>query len=172
MPLFQRSSNSITNFVDHGAMTITATTSNPTKGGTIFFDMVRSRQVGDCRHYKYTFKQGSAGSGGTGDYLWTLPNSETFDTAKVYLYTGEVASAPAYVTEGLGSASITYSNSSQQCMGVVVPYDSTRFRILLLAVNSSNTGYRFWATSAETPLSGTTVSMTADFMAPITGLSA
>jgi hypothetical protein len=75
-----------TPWVDAGASTITAVTTNPTKGGGTFYDKVYWRRVSNSCHIRYEYRQSTAGTAGSGDYLWSVPigvvdsNLASFDT--------------------------------------------------------------------------------------------
>lgn len=58
-------------------------TSNPSKGGTISYDNAQWRRVGDSMEIMYSYRQGLAGSGGTGEYLFSLPPGFTIDTSRI-----------------------------------------------------------------------------------------
>ena len=62
-----------TPWIDNGALTITASTSNPTKGGTITRDKVFYRRQGSDVYLMYQYHHTTAGTSGTGQYIFTLP---------------------------------------------------------------------------------------------------
>jgi hypothetical protein len=63
-------------------MQIQATTTNPTKG-TTSVDDAQYRRVGDSMALKWDYIQTGAGSTGSGQYIFPLPNGAAFDTTKV-----------------------------------------------------------------------------------------
>jgi len=65
-------------------MTITGTTSNPTFG-TQFTNVAKYRRVGDTMEITFNYNQTSAGTAGSGAYLFSLPPGFSIDTNKVNL---------------------------------------------------------------------------------------
>lgn len=80
-------------------MTITATSVNPAKNGTPTRDECRFMRVGDSMFISYYYKHTSAGTAGTGDYLFSIPNSSLIDTNKRALAISTAEAAP-YMGEG------------------------------------------------------------------------
>jgi hypothetical protein len=70
----------VTEWVDAGPITITATTTNPTKG-TATIDSAKWRQVGDHYEVEYTYRQTTAGTAGSGEYRFSLPSGIEFDSS-------------------------------------------------------------------------------------------
>lgn len=68
-------------------MTVTATSSNPTKG-TVLKEIAAYNIVGKMLFIKYNYRQGGAGSAGTGTYLYSLPPGVTIDTTYIEASTG------------------------------------------------------------------------------------
>ncbi len=65
--------SAVTPWVDFGAMTITAPTTNPTKG-TVVNDKIVGRRNGSNLELKYTYQQAAAGSSGSGGgYQFAIP---------------------------------------------------------------------------------------------------
>lgn len=62
-----------------GAMTVTATTTSPTKGTTTTDD-VSYRVIGDMLIAKYTLVMTGAGTAGSGTYLFAMPAGYKIDT--------------------------------------------------------------------------------------------
>ena len=63
------------------SLTIDGTTTAPTKG-TIVRDEARWRQVGDEMELRYDFSQSTAGTAGSGNYLFPLPPGYSIDLTK------------------------------------------------------------------------------------------
>jgi hypothetical protein len=127
-----------------GTIQFGATTTAPVKG-TVTADNISYRQLGAKQWeiiltYTQTAVSGNAGSG---DYLFTLPNSLQFDT--------NLPSQPIYTAIGAGNwvfASYVISSGSGMINnGVVggqvypVVYNSTKFRILTITYGNS---VQFW----------------------------
>jgi hypothetical protein len=114
-----------TDYVNGGAITIEATTTNPTKG-SIVTDRVLWKRNGQNLRADYQYEQG-AGGAGTGDYLFTLPAGLQFDSNLVIFYTGAITSqvAPKSIV-GYGN---TANNPTNGFPDMLIAYDATRFRV-------------------------------------------
>lgn len=156
-----RSSAQLTAWIDGGATTITATTTNPTKG-TIVRDKVWWRRVGDTLDMRVEYEQSAAGTAGSGDYLFALPAGLSFDSTKVELYTGASAAA---LRQGRATVGHAFDGTTWTHLHVV-PYDATRFRVGWVHVNGSSSGF---ITSAAYTLSNVTVRFGIDIRVPIAG---
>lgn len=64
------------------SLSISGTTTNPTKGTTTQ-DTAFWRRVGDSMEMRYDYAQTVAGSDGSGTYLFSIPAGLTIDTAKI-----------------------------------------------------------------------------------------
>jgi hypothetical protein len=161
-PVYAAPSPAMSDWVDAGPITITATTTNPTKG-TIVRDKVFWRRVGDSAEIRFEYEQSAAGAAGSGDYLFTLPAGLSFDSAEVEFYTGAVAASPRY-DRGVGVCTQTTVNLETS----VVPYDATRFRVRGHAFDNSADSY---ISSSVHGFSNTTLRLSVEFSAPIAGWS-
>jgi len=127
---------SIPAWTSGGAITIGGTTTAPTKPTSRVHDNINYRQVG-AKQWEIImtyFQNGAAGAAnGSGDYLFTLPNSLSFDTTLTSQipYTANVNTAAwtnsTYIVPS-GKGMITNSGTGGQIYPVV--YNSTQFRIL------------------------------------------
>jgi len=117
----------MTVWADGGAIPITAVTTNPAKG-SVTRDKAWWRRVGDSIDLRYDFLYSTAGTAGSGDYLFALPGARQIDTAKISVYTG--ASLDIAVASAIGTVRGKNASGSW-CVGWIVPYDATRFRILV-----------------------------------------
>lgn len=70
------------------ATTISATTTPPTKGGTIIIDQVTWKRIGRYATFEFKYAQSTGGTAGSGDYTLVLPSPMTIDTGTVTAYTG------------------------------------------------------------------------------------
>jgi hypothetical protein len=121
-------------------ITFGATTTAPTKG-TISIDYVKYRNIGGKEYeVEYNFLQTTAGTTGTGDYLFTLPAGLQFDftSSGQKAYTGSAGYGA--LTLRLASAFGDLIHISAQNSATVVPYDATKFRI-----HTNNWGTVGWA---------------------------
>jgi hypothetical protein len=112
--------------------TIGATTTAPTKG-VIVTDFIRYRQVGPKEYeIDMLYQQSSGGTGGSGDYLFTLPGGLLFNSTFHPSFTavGGINRDPARARSVIrGSQGITANTfSSSALIGMV--YDQTRFKLL------------------------------------------
>jgi hypothetical protein len=120
------------------AITIGAVTTGPTKATTKQNDYVQYRTQGGNEveaRYLYSATSGSGAADGAGNYLWTLPDSFQFDTTVYTVYTGaSVDLSGIYslfgVVAGTFNSLDTYSSQV-----LVVPYNSTQFRVLTCGTN-------------------------------------
>jgi hypothetical protein len=71
----------VTDWVSYN-LVIGATTTAPTPG-SINVNSARWRRVGDSMEIMYNFEQGSAGTNGSGDYLFPIPAGYSIDTNKL-----------------------------------------------------------------------------------------
>jgi len=150
-------------YTNAGAITITATTTNPTKG-VIVIDRVLKSRAGQNLKAIYNYEQSSGGSAGSGDYLFSLPSGLSFDTSLVQFSTsafGSQSNSKAVV--GYGSAIDGTSNINSV---LLIAYDATRFRAQITyngtntsGINSSNiqlSGNRAYTFILDAPIQGWT----------------
>lgn len=92
-----------TAWADAGAMTITGTTSNPTKATTPDYDHVFWRRDGKTAHVKWIFQvsSGAGAADGSGNYLFAMPTGIAIDAILPPVAT---AYATAVMSEALRSA--------------------------------------------------------------------
>jgi len=117
-----------------GSITITGTTSNPTKG-TSSQDNISYRQLGTKEwEIILTYCQTATnGATGNGDYLITLPNSLSFDTTlpSQQVYTGNIGAnnwaLASYIIPS-GSGLLTNGTVGGQAYPII--FNATQFRIL------------------------------------------
>lgn len=137
-------------------MTITGSTTNPTKGTTAT-DQAYWRRVGDQMEIRYEYSQTAAGSAGSGNYLFALPAGYTADT----------------------STKASLPSSGGQSLGSGTAYDGTNYRMLAAALNDSthlylvNPGTSTPATinSSNNSLANTQVRFGFEARMPISGWS-
>lgn len=125
-------------------ITIGATTTAPT-GGTRTIDRIETQYLGN--KIRLTYKLGISGAtGGSGDYLLSLPSGVSFNQTYNPWTTG-AAWSPDIATQSmynipLSGGIVINGNWSNQSM--VVPYDANRFRLLTTATQAS---YLYWSSS-------------------------
>lgn len=157
-------------YTNAGAITITATTTNPTKGTTSIDRVMYSRDGQNIKaRYQYVQSNATGAAAGSGDYLFALPAGLSFDTNVITPYSGTLfssssASIRAYVGSGV------MGSGNYQVMVHLYAYDSTRFRaITFQAVSNGGAVNSFIVSSAAFPLTDATVSYGFDVNAPIQG---
>ena len=100
-------------------------TTAPTKG-TVTYDNAQWRRVGDTMEIQYTYTQSTAGTAGSGTYLFPLPSGYTIDTTKVNLPTSTTALIYGGSTVGSGWVATTAaSNSNYTTILDVAVWNST-----------------------------------------------
>jgi len=120
-----------------GAITLTATTTNPTKG-TVTTDNISYRQLGTKQWevvMTYIQSSGSGGANGSGDYLVTLPNGLSFDTTlpSQPIYTSGVGTSTfAHLPYVIPNCNGTITNDSSGAQIFPMVYNATKFRVLTL----------------------------------------
>ncbi len=133
-----------TPWVNAGASTITAVTSNPTKGGGTTYDRVFWRRVGGGMQLRYEYRHTTAGAAGSGDYLWGLPIG-TIDTNFVTADTA-ASSSNSLSTAGVGYGSLDIAGTSAHLwIGV---YDGTRLRFNYVVGAGGGTNWMSSGTAA------------------------
>lgn len=124
-------SDTNTNWTSASTITLTATTSDPTKADGIGRDVVYWRRVGSMAHIRYSYYQTNTTNAvlGSGDYLFGCANIGTMDTTSTSVYTGDNGGDTNFVqiqasAVGAGVVGGTATNAS----AILVPYNSTTFR--------------------------------------------
>ena len=143
-------------------ITLGATTTAPTTG-TRTVQRIESQTVGD--KIRLTYKLGYAsGSAGSGQYLLSLPTGVTFNTTYNPIYngsnewTGDVHGQAPNLIVVAGGIVIPGGWTNQIA---VVPYDSTRFR-LLLTYNGNQGQYAYWSNAFYAVSSNTSLNLQFD----------
>lgn len=116
----------MTDWVDAGPVSITATTTNPTKGA-IVNDRVLWRRVGQDAIVRIEYSHSTAGTAGSGDYLFAMPAGLTIDLSKVTQYT-TVEGSGNYRIRALVGAYQMGLGSGQWMVGGVSVYDANNVR--------------------------------------------
>lgn len=152
-----------TNLSTSSAITITGTTTNPTKG-TTSTDRVFWRREGQYMYAYYEYTQTGAGSAGSGDYLFLIPGGYSVDTNYVTLNSSTASTAQRqWPTQGVFVGN-TGSTSQSQLFPEM--YDSTHFRLVGLIGASNNV-----AGSGGLALSNSSVQYGGWIKIPISGWS-
>ena len=129
--------------VVQNSITLGATTTAPGVG-TRTVQRIEAQTIGD--KVRLTYKLGQvAVSAGSGSYLLSLPTGMSFNTTYNPVWTGAewtggVSAVAPYHIPATGGITIDGNWTNQI---IVVPYDSTRFRLMLTNNNSQQT-FMFW----------------------------
>jgi hypothetical protein len=126
----------VTDWKDHGAITIGAVTTAPTKGN-ILVNKLRSRRVGDSVEAMYEYAQNTAGTTGTGVYLFSLPSGMSFDSTKINITGGGSPRTGTVSVIGNGVVGSTAA-SGYNANVVAIPYNSTQFYVHCTSSQASN----------------------------------
>ena len=136
-------------------LTIGAVTTSPGKGST-FDDFIQWRLLnsGD-KEYEIQARliktANTSTSGGSGDYLFQLPNSLTFHSTKQTLSTGN--GGPAFQSSIISSSGYaSFPSASVDNRLIIVPYNSTQFRLLMLGYGTFIGSSSFALGNASLPL--------------------
>lgn len=131
-----------------GTISITATTTNPTITNTTM-NQVSYRQIGDKYNLSYRLGWGTGNTAGSGGYLVSLPDGLSFNTNTGYnpVYTGvlwspNVSTMAPYIIPSSGGV---IQAGSWNGICYILPYDSTRFRVLV--DNNSTSSLGQWSNS-------------------------
>lgn len=157
----------VTDLFDAGPMTIGAIVTAPTKPSTMIRDKVLWTRRGPSGFYRYEYRADAAtGSvAGSGDYLYSLPAGQSFNTSSVQLFTGSLASSTTGNWRTYGRISHGVDGTEFTFLGGIVPYDSTRFRILV--INNGSVGNAF--SSGSKPVTTANFGWNVEFEIPIAG---
>lgn len=121
----------ITPWKEYGAITVSATTTAPTKGTARSVDSVRCRQVAEDYECEYKYHQSNAGAAGSGEYIFSLPNGIEFDdSVPTYTNLGDanlIADSAIGKIDAVGSA--THGGSSGGPVISAMKYSSNTFRL-------------------------------------------
>lgn len=113
------------------SLSITGSVSNPTKG-TVAIDQALWRRIGDSIEIIYTFKQTSAGSAGSGNYLFSIPSGMTMDTSKITVGNGDGSVVgPGYFSNASDARNAASWNI------LVFAFDSSHIGLALPANNTN-----------------------------------
>ena len=147
------------------AITITGTTTNPTKGNSPTTDKIRWTRKGAnaliLMEYKNSTATGSAA--GSGDYKFGLPANLTADTTSISLYTTVLGTTVAQPTSILGTGTVSISTPNVSTCSITL-FDSTNFRLIIIGGGGSGS-----PGSSNYPLNNSSVTYTAVFEVPISG---
>jgi hypothetical protein len=127
-------------WVDYGPMTITATSTNPTKATTKQEDSVRCRVVGEdyeCE-YRYRADSNAGAAAGTGGYLFHLPSgieyadSQPLGTISTAVGASGDTTDTSRAASTIGKAVAVGNGASAHYTGFAVAVSSNRFQVCVL----------------------------------------
>lgn len=141
-------------------MTIGATVTAPTKGGGTTVDKCTAARRGDKLHVKYDYRHTTAGTAGSGIYLFPIPFGLTVDTAKMPI-TGQ------YPQGKVGDLDVLIGTSYVK--GFCYLYNSQNIACSYYSDAAGNTIFAVDATN--TPLSNATVAFSFEYEVPISSFT-
>lgn len=160
--------NNATDYTTESGITIEGTTSDPTKPTTMDKDEIIWARAGQNLKatYKYYASSLTGSAAGSGDYLFTLPNSLSFDSNVVDYYTTVEGTGDFAFGEGtkVGTVSVVDSGTNVY-QGDVIAYDTTRFRLFVSGTTNSGvvgsghcptTAWNNYAIQIDAPIAGWT----------------
>jgi hypothetical protein len=143
--------------------TIGAITTPPTLGSNT--TSAQWRRVGGNMQIRYNLQQTSAGTAGSGDYLFPLPAGYTLDTTKIKLSTSANGADGSVI--GSGSAALTTASSTAPATSAhAVAYNATSFRLF---TTTGTAATLIGVGSGQYALNNTTVYLSFDVEVPISG---
>lgn len=145
-------------------LTIGGTTTAPTPG-TVTVNSAKWRRVGDSMEISYQFEQTSAGSAGSGDYLFPIPSGYTVDSSKLS------AMNPARTAVGSGKLAAGSSGTGATTPPITVLLGTSNPNAFKLNYIQSSVESSFNMGSSGYALSGTFLSISFKASVPITGWS-
>jgi hypothetical protein len=119
-------------WVNGGALTITGSGGNPTKGTGTTTDTFYWRRVGRNAEFRYTYNHSIAGVAGTGDYSVAFPTGLVVDTSVLKVNTtvyGTTLPTPGQDTVGTGYSAVTGVTSNA---AIVYIATSGTFKVALV----------------------------------------
>jgi len=122
----------ITEWQDY-PMVVTSTGTSPTLG-TTSTNKAQYRRVGSDLEVRYDLVITSAGTTGTGDYLYSLPAGLTIDTTKAQ----SIQAIPSLKTGRAGVGTLGFSSGNTSAVIEPVAYNSTKFILLIPDNTTSN----------------------------------
>lgn len=122
-------------------ITIGATTTAPGKGTAPTVDRIVFSRSGSRVLADYEFQMSTTGSGGSGDYLVSLPTGLSFDTNYITPFSGTLSNGATRDAQKayIGTGHIT--NGTDRGPVFLFAYDSNRFRAILMSTFSA---YQNW----------------------------
>ena len=161
-----------TKWTDGGPITIQAVSVNPTKGSSVLNDKLWYRRDGQDLIVRLEYRQNSAGTGGTGDYLFTvIPpalTGLTIDSTRIAFYTTNIGYTANRIDTPSCTGSGTSSAGSASAVLVAIPYDSTRVRLAGILSDNTNGNVIMAISPSGMGLGSNPVSYAAEFRVPIT----
>lgn len=155
--------NTDTPWSSGSTITVSATTSAPTKG-TVQTDEFYWKREGASVRVRFSYRQSGAGSGGSGDYLFeVIPKNTTIDSTYVKFYT-TVEGAGAYNLDNVLGSGMCGGSGTESASSLVGAYSTTQVRLFGSSPNTAGA-----AGSGFQAMNNATINYHGEFIAPITG---
>lgn len=158
-----------TEWVDAGATVVTAVTTSPTKG-TILRDKVSYVRRGNMMRIRYEYRQSTAGTAGSGAYLFAVPGGFQIDTSKVSVSTDTADAFTATDAVAAGTGFGFMSDATNRGFAVPKVYDSTHISMNFYSYNASTNST--WGSGGVVTFSDTAVGIFCEIEVPILGWTA
>lgn len=157
-----------TDWSSSSTITITATTTNPTKATGVTDDEIYWRREGMFAHIKARYRQSNntSANNGSGDYLFALPTNLTMDTTEIGVYTTVEGWNSYFDLDAHDVGRFCYGATDTYGLGLVVPYDTTKVRAFPMNLSQAGcfgSGITFFTTPSVP------VWFTLDIKVPISG---
>lgn len=130
---------SLSKWTDAGTMTVTGTTTNPTKSSAATEDKVKWRRDGTDAiiNYAYRAVTATAAGAGSGDYLFALPTNLTIDTALITAYTTVLGNTTQWKPSNVVGYGIGSGNTDAGHYHISV-YDTTKVRAFFVSASAQS----------------------------------
>jgi hypothetical protein len=134
-------------FPSVAAGTLITSTGTTPSFGTTSVNRARWRRVGDSAEIEWNFAQTTAGTAGTGAYLFNLPAGLVLDSG--YTFNTNVSSASTSISAPnvVGSFDANYEAGAAKSIGTgeVIPYSNTRLKVYVgFTAENSATDSEWW----------------------------
>lgn len=153
-----------------GTSVIEATTTNPTKG-TIATDEVYMRKNGPDLEVRISYRQTTAGTAGSGDYLFKMPYNYKIDTTKVKINNTVQGSGFGPVLDSnVGYMFGSFSNTVTM-KGVVSPYSEDYVRVATVSSASGSNSSEIISSGVRGLSTAAALSYLIYFKVPVKGFT-
>lgn len=132
-------------WIDAGTMTVTATTTNPSKASSPLVDFIKYRKDSSTAYqvwYRYAHNNSTGATYGSGVYMVDLPTGLAFGTSVKKAPTLNISSVTPYIIPTEGKI---VTNDTLFAKVSVVPFQNGKFYVITQKTTNQNT---FWYNSS------------------------